>query len=71
MVRLRWTVMDRKFTDVPLDGELAALSAEISHGHGFSLADSAIAVTAIRIRVSCSVRLRFSEVERFMVRWGR
>jgi predicted nucleic acid-binding protein len=53
VAKIRCAIMERDFTVVPLDGELATTSAELRHGHGFSLADSVIAATATRER--CAV----------------
>jgi len=70
VARLRCSVMGRNFMVVPLDGELAVLSADLRHGHGLSLADGAIAATAIR--EGCPVISddpRFNEIEGLKVHW--
>jgi predicted nucleic acid-binding protein len=72
IARLRCSVMERDFTVVPLDGELAVMSAELRHGHGFSLADSAIAATAIGEKCPVvSDDPHFGEIEGLKVRWIR
>lgn len=70
VAKLRCAVMERDFTVIPLDGELAVMSAELRHGHGFSLADSAIAATAIRER--CPVITddpHFKEIDGLKLHW--
>jgi hypothetical protein len=55
---------ERGFVVVPLDGEFVVVSTELRHGHGFSLADSAVAATAIRERCPVvSDDLHFKEIE--------
>jgi predicted nucleic acid-binding protein len=70
VARLRCAVMERDFTVVPVDGELAVMSAELRHGHGFSLADGVIAATAVREK--CPVVTddpHFREIEGLRVHW--
>jgi predicted nucleic acid-binding protein len=70
VARLRCAVMEKDFTVVPLDRELAILSAELRHGHSLSLADGAIVATAIR--EGCPVISddpRFKEIESLKVHW--
>jgi predicted nucleic acid-binding protein len=70
VARLRCVVMERDFTVVPLDGELAVMSAELRHGHGLSLADGAIAATAMR--EGCPVISddpHFKEIEGLKIHW--
>ena len=70
MARLRCAIMERDFAVVPFDGELAVMSAELRHGHDFSLADGAIAATAIR--EDCPIISddpHFNEIQGLKVRW--
>lgn len=72
VARLRCAVMESDFEVIPLDGELAVISAELRHGHGFSLADGVIAATAIREKCPViSDDPHFEEIEGLKVRWIR
>jgi predicted nucleic acid-binding protein len=72
VAKLRVAVMERDFTVMPLDGELAVMSAELRHGHGFSLADGAIAATAIREKCAIvSDDPHFSEIHGLKTIWIR
>jgi predicted nucleic acid-binding protein len=72
VARLRYSVMERDFIVVPVDGELAMMSAELRHGHGFSLADGVIAATAIREKCPViSDDPHFNEIEGLKTIWSR
>ena len=70
VAKLRASVMVRDFEVVPLDAELAVKSAELRHGHGFSLADGAIAATALREGCPLvSDDFHFTQVAGLKTRW--
>lgn len=70
VARLRNQAILRDFTPVDVDVDLAVRGAELRHGHGFSLADSIIAATAIR--EGCPIVSddpHFGEIEGLKTRW--
>lgn len=70
VAKLRNSAILRDFAPVEVDAYLAVKGAELRHGHGFSLADSIIAATAIREKCPIvSDDPHFDEIEGLKTRW--
>lgn len=53
VARLRSELMSKEFEVVPVDEQLAVVSAELRQKYGIPMADSIIAATAIALRAVC------------------
>ena len=70
VAKLRNSAIVRDFIIIDVDTDLAVKGAELRHGHGFSLADSIVAATALR--EGCPIISddpHFEQIDGIKTRW--
>lgn len=68
--KLRTTLLEKDFKTVPVDTQIAQISAELRHKYKLSLADSVIAATAIKLKATCiSDDPHFQHIKEIKTTW--
>jgi len=67
---LRATLLKKDFKTVPVDTEIAEISAELRHKHNLSMGDSMIAATAVSLKAICvSDDPHFQRIKEIKTTW--
>jgi predicted nucleic acid-binding protein len=67
---LRATLMKKDFQVVPVDDQIAQISAELRHKYNLSMRDSMVAATASTLKAVCiSDDLHFQQIKEIQTAW--
>lgn len=68
--KLRITIMKKDFEVIPVDDQIAQVSAELRHKYNLSMGDSMIAATALELKAVCiSDDLHFRQIKEIKTAW--
>jgi predicted nucleic acid-binding protein len=68
--KLRITIMKKDFEVVPVDDQIAQVSAELRHKYNLSMGDSMVAATALELKAVCiSDDLHFRQIKEIKTAW--
>jgi predicted nucleic acid-binding protein len=68
--KLRITIMKEDFEVIPVDDQIAQVSAELRHKYNLSMGDSMVAATALELKAICiSDDLHFRQIKEIKTAW--
>ena len=68
--KLRITIMKKDFEVIPVDDQIAQVSAELRHKYNLSMRDSMVAATALELKSVCiSDDLHFRQIKEIKTAW--
>jgi predicted nucleic acid-binding protein len=67
---LRTTLLKKDFKTIPVDTEIAEISAELRHKYNLSMGDSIIAATVVKLKATCiSDDPHFQRIKEIKTTW--
>ncbi len=67
---LRTTLLQKDFKTMPVDSEIAQISAELRHKYNLSMGDSIIAATTLKLKATCiSDDPHFQRIKEIKTAW--